>query len=220
MIQWWEALSLAERIFALLAVPATVLLVLQTILLLFGFAGHDADMDADTSGLYDGVQDVDFHDDAPDLHAGEGQEAGAQDASSGLRMFTVRGFVAFFAIFGWTGLAMSRSGVNIGVSAITSFLAGLAAMVVLALIIKFALKLQSSGNLDVRNAVGKGASVYLSIPPERTGTGKVNVMVQEQLCEMEAVTDHGTSIQSGAQVTVLSITNNGILVVAPKEIPR
>lgn len=218
MVEWWSALSAAGQIFALMAIPATVLLVLQTILLLFGIAGHDAGTDADTSGLDDGTPfdatHMDFHEGTPEAHDGEHHMG--EDAQDGLRLFTVRGFIAFFAIFGWTGLALSRSGTGAAVSSFAAFAAGLAAMVVLALIIKYTLKLQASGNMDLRNAVGKSASVYLTIPSSRSGTGKVNVMLQEQLCELTAVTDSETPIRSGVQVTVISVTGDGMLVVTPK----
>ena len=40
---WWEGLTLLQQCFAVVAIPATVILLLQTVLLLFGMGGHDAD---------------------------------------------------------------------------------------------------------------------------------------------------------------------------------
>ena len=48
MFEWWNALSTIQQVFYILAIPSTIILVLQTILLLFGIGGdHDADISAD-----------------------------------------------------------------------------------------------------------------------------------------------------------------------------
>lgn len=59
MVAWWNSLTGLEQAFAYLAIPATLILVIQTLLLLFGL-GHDGDADVDfepdTSGLdLDGI---------------------------------------------------------------------------------------------------------------------------------------------------------------------
>ena len=44
MMEWWNALPLIEQVFYIIAIPSTLILLLQTILLLFGVGGgHDAD---------------------------------------------------------------------------------------------------------------------------------------------------------------------------------
>ena len=46
MIAWWNDLSIVQQVFYLIAIPSTVILLIQTILLLFGF-GHDSEADVD-----------------------------------------------------------------------------------------------------------------------------------------------------------------------------
>ena len=61
---WWNALNMLQQSFAVVAIPATVMLVLQTVLLLIGLGGHDADhgeMADDHSGLGDHGWDHDAH---------------------------------------------------------------------------------------------------------------------------------------------------------------
>lgn len=218
MTNWWEGLDFLQKIFMIMAIPATAILVIQTILLLFGFSGHDASTDTDTSGL--DLDQTDFPDASMDMDGDtDPGNLDAHDASDGLRLFTVRGFVAFFTVFGWSGLVMTRSGVSPALSVVLAIVAGFAMMLVLALFLKWAMRLQSSGNIDRKNAIGKSASVYITIPPMRSGSGKVSVMVQEQLCEMDAVTDQEQEIRSGAQVTVVSVSPDGPLVVRPKIVP-
>ena len=45
MITWWTSLDLAQQIFACIAIPSTLILLIQTILLLIGLGGGDGDVD-------------------------------------------------------------------------------------------------------------------------------------------------------------------------------
>ena len=53
MTTWWNGLNLTQQIFALFALPATVILAIQTILLLLGLGSHH-DGGLDQSGAHDG----------------------------------------------------------------------------------------------------------------------------------------------------------------------
>jgi len=46
MTNWWDSLSLVSQIFALIAIPTTGVLLIQTILMLIGI-GMDSDVDFD-----------------------------------------------------------------------------------------------------------------------------------------------------------------------------
>jgi len=214
MIAWWDSLTTLECIFAYAAIPSTVLLLVQTLLLMTGMVGQhdsDVDMDSDTSGLGDssGVEGVDLDGDGvPDSH----ESHSVHDA--GLRIITVRGLVAFFAVGGWTGLVMSRGETAALLSSFGAVLAGMVAMVVMAVLLRLALRLQSDGSMDLRNAVGATGTVYLTVPPGRNAKGKVSVFIQSQLRELDAVTDHESAIKSGAAIQVVDVINGNTLVVA------
>ena len=201
MINWWNSLSFIEQTFACVAIPSTILLVLQTVLLLFSsFGGEGDDFDAD--------HDTDFdHNTA---------EHGHSLHDTGLRIFTVRGFITFFCMFGWTGLVMVRSGVNHTASVVTAVVVGAVFMVLVAYILVQFLKLQSNGTMDIRTAVGVCGSVYLTIPAKRGGTGKVSAVVSGRFSEFDAVTDEENDIKTNSSVTVVGITGNNTLVVAKK----
>ena len=97
---WWAGLNLLQQSFAVVAIPATVVLFLQTLLLLFGLGsshdvdhGVDHDFDHDLSHDFDHDSDaVAGHDAAHEFH--DTPHDGAHHAA-GLRIFTVRGIVAF-----------------------------------------------------------------------------------------------------------------------------
>lgn len=249
MLLWLESLTLLEQILLYIAVPATLILLIQTALLLVGLGGeHDADADgADLDG--DGVPDdlsldldgdgvpddlsLDLDGDgvpddlcgadldgcvAPDhegcVHSAEGGEAHT-GFFSGLNVFTVRGFVTFLTLFGWSGLLFSTLGLHPLLALFLAVQLGVIGMVGVAVILREALRLQSDGTLDIRNALGRTGSVYLTVPAGRAGTGKVNVLVQEQYREFEAVTDGEAPIPTGAEVLVTGVTGGDTLVVEP-----
>lgn len=199
ILNWWNSLGQAGHGFMFVAAPATLALIVQTALLLIGMGGDGADMDGD--GIPDGV-DMD----------GDGVPDGLD---GGLRVFTIRGFVAFFAVFGWTGTAITAAGLPVWFAAAAAFFAGAVAMILIAMLMRAMLRLQQSGNLDTRNALGKAATVYVTIPARRGGGGKVNILLQERFSELDAVTD-GDEIPTGREVTVVGVTTLGTLVVREK----
>ncbi len=185
------------------AVPATVIMILQTVMIFIGMAGHsDVDM-PDDNGI-DGVFGNDSPD-APDVHLGD----------SGLRIFTVRGMVAFFAVGGWAGLsALSLCG-STAAAIITAFIAGTLALLLVAWFFKWAASLNENGTLQMESAVGKVGEVYITVPPEMNGTGKVNIIIQGRLTEAEAMTDSERPLKYGEPVEVVGMAVGNVLKVRP-----
>lgn len=243
LVLWWQSLSLLEQILLYIAVPATLILLIQTILLFVGgVAGGDADADASCDGevLDSGVMDVgdgldldgdgipdleldaDLDADAPDAGGDAPGDGGdphgeAAHAASGLHVLTVRGVIAFLTLFGWSGLAFCQTGMPALLAVFLAVPVGLAGMVAIALLLREALKLQYDGTLDLRNAVGLEGSVYLTVPARRTAPGKVNVLVQSQLREFEALTDSETPIPTGAEILVTALAGEDTLLVEEKK---
>lgn len=213
MIAWFESLTAIERFFAYVAIPSTLVLAIQTILLIFGLAGGGGDR-ADEGFDFDSDGETDFELDLdPDIPHGDNV---AEAADGGLRLFTVRGFIAFFTVFGWGGLALLRANVPVLPSVLIAAVLGMGSMLVMAVIFKLCMRLQSDGTMRLENAIGQSGSVYLTIPPARQGRGKVEVMVQEQMRELEAVTDDKDPLPTGCEVVVTAISGRSTLVVCRK----
>lgn len=237
MEAWLESLTVLQRVMLFIAVPATLLLLIQTVMLFIGLGGGDGDADGGLDG--DGSDAVDLDPDGdgisggaaadldgdgtPDglhgeVHAdgdtGEGAD-GHGGFFSGLHVFTIRGFITFFTLFGWSGLLFLTLGMHWFPALFLAIQIGIIGMVAVAVILREALRLQSDGTLDVRNALGERGSVYLTVPAQGQGTGKVNVTVQEQLREFEAVTQETAPIPTGSEIVVVGLTEDGTLVVSP-----
>jgi hypothetical protein len=93
-----------------------------------------------------------------------------------------------------------------------AFLAGVAALFLVGWLMRAMGRLASSGNLDLQNAVGKTARVYLRIPKSKSGLGKVTVEVQGRSVECGAVTAAG-EIPTGVPVRVVAVSGDVLEVV-------
>ena len=188
---WWTSLNVMQKIYFCIGLAATVLLIAQIILMLFGL-GDGGDVDIDFDG--DGVPDV------------------SVDASDGFNVFTLRGLTAFFAIGGWVGYTLADD--NITLAVILSLVSGTIALLAMAFVMKALMKTRSDGNIDIAKSVGKTAEVYLTVPPAGKGYGKINLTLEERFVEINAQQKGETPISTGAQVKVVS-AENGIVTVEP-----
>lgn len=212
MIQWWIGLGEAGQIFACIAIPATVILIIQCILTLMGLGG-DSDTEADVEAE---VPDADIND--TDGIFGESGEADADSDvfDGGLRIFTLRGLIAFFSVMGWTGTVCCELGLILPLTIVIAVIAGFGAMLLIASIMKWLLGLQYDGTENIKDALGVSGTVYIRIPPSRSGKGKVNLVVQGKLCEKNAVTDEETMIERDEEITVIGISGEETLIVRRK----
>ena len=210
ILEWWNSLSLVAQIFYCIAVPSTLFLLVQTILMFIGM-GNDGDADgADT--------DVD---DAGDMDADADGDGGFDEdldpnGLDGLRIFTVRGVIAFLVIFGWMGALLESMNVALWINIPISALCGFAMMLALAFIFKAIMQLRSDGTIDIRNALGSAGKVHLTIPPSRMGEGKVHILLQGSYVERDAVTDEPEPIPTGSEVVVVRVSGETTLVVRKK----
>ncbi len=191
MINWWNELLLIQQIFALIALPSTLLIVIQTVLMLIGIGGDggaDADVDID--------DDIEVPDD-------------------GLAIFSVRGVTSMLCITGWVAVALLETSLPQGISIAIAIACGVATLIGMAYLMRAVYRLQSSGNIDIENCVGKIGEVYIPIPSTGNGSGKINLTVQEKFSEFTAITTSGEQLKTGAFVRVVAVSPSGVLVVEP-----
>lgn len=188
---WWYDLATMEQVFWGIAIIFSTLFIIQFGLSIFGL---DFDTDVDIDGT-----DTSY----------------SLDPS--FTLLSVRGIIAFFAFFGWTGiLALGRGYGNTMIIAM-ALVAGLLAMVTVAYLMFLFHQLAERGNADLNDLIFQDCSVYLSIPGHRKGRGKVHVTLSHSLREMAAVTE-GEELKTGRMVKIIEIIENNVLVVEPAEI--
>lgn len=189
IIPRWSELGLMPQIYWLIAIPATLVFVFILVLTIFG---SDADTDVQTDighGFVDG-------DGIP------------------FQFLSVKNIVGFFTMFGWSGLGFISTGMGPALVILLSFLCGLAMMLAMAWLFYLMSKLTESGNMRMKNALGHTGNVYLEIPAQRKGIGKVQVTFQGALQTLDAMTDEETAIPTSALVQVVDVIDNQILIVA------
>jgi len=184
MIEWWNELIVAQQIFLLVAIPSTVILVIQTILLLIGL-NDDVDVDVDIDNLGD----------------------------DGLTLFSVRGIVSMLCIAGWSGFALCGTSLPLVVSILIAVLLGILTLIGMAFLMRSLQRLQSSGNIQISNTIGKVGQVYIPIPANAAAAGKINITVQEKYSEFLAITMEAETITTGTYVRVVAVNDAGVLVV-------
>lgn len=191
MIEWWSTLSTVMKILWGVTLSASVIFVIQSILTFVGAdADFNTDFDADVSSI-DGA-----------------------DGDSGMGLLTFRNFVNFFLGFGWTFILLHdqiESGV---VLMIVAAAIGVGLVAVVMLLFKWISGMQQSGNIDIRrSAEGCAGKVYLSIPANRQGKGKVQISINNSVREYEAVTDSDEMLKTGTDITVIEAVSDDTVLV-------
>ncbi len=183
MIEWYQSLSVFSQVLFWLGIVSTVFLVVQIVLMCFSAFGGDLDMDGDG--------DIDV------------------DVDSGVSIFTVKSVTAFFAVGSWAGLLTDVlvSEELSWLAAVVAVVAGLIAMFAVAFLIRAMLKLQCNGALDHEKLVGKRATVYVSVPPMRSGRGKITLEAQGRFMEIDALTEEGEKIAVDEVVEIVATEN-------------
>ena len=187
MLDWWNNLEVVQQVFAVIAIPSTLIMVIQAIMLVIGMAG-DSDLDID---------------DVPET------------LDDGLTLFSVRGIVTMLAVTGWCAVALVDSGLGEIWSILIALVLGFLSLVGTAYLMRAVYRLQASGNIDVGNAVGKVAKVYIPIAAGAKKTGKVTMTLQEKYCEFDAITTASETLQTDSYVRVVAVDGSGVLVVEP-----
>lgn len=214
--EWWNGLQLTEQVLYCIAVPATLILIIQTILLLVGLGSGSGGINpSDTSGLdgfdgadgFDGVDGVDT--DVSDLQHDINSPADLAD----FRLLSVQSVIAFMCILGWSGIAAISCGVPAWGAIIIGAVLGFLAMFLVAKIIQWSSKLTQNGNFNVKNLLGESGTVYIPIPPKNEGTGKINISCGERFLEFDAVSEGNKMLATGSAVRVVDIIAGSTLVV-------
>lgn len=73
-------------------------------------------------------------------------------------------------------------------------------------------KLAEDNSFKLEFTINKTAEVYLTIPANKSGQGKIIISVNGAYHELEAMTDND-KIPSGKKVKVIRIENNNTLIV-------
>jgi len=186
MINWWSSLVLEKQIFYAIGIVAISILIIQIFLTIIGIgAHHDANL------------------------------GGHGDHDSGIGLLSVRTITAFFVGFGWGGVIILNHGHSLVAAVIGGFGTGVVFLLVTALLIRSLLRLQGSGNLNYRNAIGVIGTVYSTIPAQESGGGQLELVLQGRLITAEAYSKTAEDLKPGSKARVVNLIGHSTLLVEP-----
>lgn len=195
---WWTSLSLVMKILWGVTLAASLIFVIQSILT---FIGADS-----------GAGGIDT-----DIDMGFDSEAADAAVEGGTNLYTFRNFVNFILGFGWSAILLQEKIHSVPLLLIVSAAVGVALVAVVMYLFKWLSGMQQSGNINVyKSAVGCNGTVYLTIPGERGGEGKVQISINNAVREYDAVTD-GDALKTGTPIRVTEVINANTVLVEPLE---
>ena len=197
-IDLWNSLNPFMKVIWSITLIASLIFIIQTIMT---FVGADTGADGDFDASFD--TDVDI----ADVDAAVG--------SGGSNLYTFRNFVNFFLGFGWTAVLLNDSIKSRGLLLLLAVLVGIGFVAMVMYLFKWLYSMQQTGNINVyKTAVGCTGTVYLTIPAERSGEGKVQITIQGSVREYNALTE-GDALPTGTPIKVVEVINPSTLLVEP-----
>lgn len=186
-MDFFDNLDPLLRTFWYLAIPSSLIFLIQSIMT---FVGMDATegLEADFDGNLDSGDDV-------------------------FQLFSFRNLINFLLGFSWAGISFFEVISNKFLLILVALSIGIGFVALFFVIIKQIMKFSEDNSFNILNSLNKTAEVYLTIPANRSGHGKVLVSVNGSVHELVAITDDTTSIPSGSLVMITQIENENILVV-------
>jgi len=233
---WWNGLSGLLKVLYCIAFPSTMLLILQTLLAMFGMH-HGAHDVSDTSGLdmhtdvgghnFDIGHDIGGHhgfDIHHDVSGGHGDiDAHHSDdfhdhsindnvTDTSMHFFTLQTIVAFLTVFSWSSIVLVGSRVPSLAALPVGILLGIGTMALVAKMVQLSMRLAENGTVDLRNAIGESATVYIPCPPKNQGMGKITMTLQGQMMELGAFNEGEEMLKTGTKVVVVDVRGDDVIV--------
>ena len=190
MTEWWTSLDLFMKILWCIAIASSLIFIIETVLT---FIGADVEMDMDT----------DF--DMPD---------GGFEGDPSMNLYTFRNLVNFLLGMSWTAIILNGQINSKTLLMLIAFAVGALLVFVVMMMFKGLSKMQQSGNIDVyKTAVGCNGKLYLTVPGERKGIGKVQININNSVREYDALTDSEDDLKTGTSIKVTEVLDASTLIV-------
>ena len=171
--------------FWMVAIPSSVIFIIQMILTFIGSDASDG-----TSADFDG-----------DLNGGD----------TPFQLFSFRNLINFLLGFSWTGISFYKIINNQLLLIALATVVGALFVYLFFLIIRALMKLSEDNTFKLSETIGKTAEVYVPIPENKSGRGKITISVRGTMHELEAMTT-GARIPSNVMVKILSIEDSVLFV--------
>lgn len=142
-------------------------------------------------------------DSALELDADFDADLASDDPAGEFKVLSLQSISAFALGFGWVGLAAHRA-LDLGFtgSVMIGVLAGVIVAWCFVMLSRSILRLQSSGNVTLRDVEGELGDVYITVPPAGEGNGRVKIAMHNSHYEYNAVQNGTDPIPSHTRVRI------------------
>ena len=144
-----------------------------------------------------------------DLGDGNGD---TMDTGGAIQLFTIRNTVNFLLGIGWGGVCLSGVIENRFMLTVAAILCGCIMVAAFIIMYRQLMKLEGNGSYRIEESVGQVCEVYIRIPAQRSGSGKVQISFHGSVQELPAQTE-GDAIPSGTKVRVTKVVDKAVLIV-------
>lgn len=190
MQTWWGSMDPFMQTLWVLAISATLIFVIQSIMT---FVGMDSNTDFDAD--FDGDMSTD----------GSGE-------ATPFQLFTFRNLINFMLGFSWTAIALRTYTENTTVILIVAVMVGVLLVTAVMYLFKWMSGMQQSGTIKPNEAIGCKGSVYLTVPANRSGEGKVQISIRGAIREYDALTE-GDTLTNETPIQVTKVLNGHTVLV-------
>mgnify|MGYP002619516664 CR=1 FL=1 len=185
MMDFFNQFEPLLQMFWFIALPASLIFIIQSIMTFIGSDSSDG-LDADFEG--------DMSSDGP------------------FQLFSLRNLINFLLGFGWSGVSLWNSIENKTLLIVVATLIGFLFFIAFFFMIKQLQKLQEDNTFKIEHALHKTGTVYIPVPGEKSGIGKIQISIKGTFQELNAVTN-GEAIPSGTVIKVNEILDDNLLLV-------
>jgi membrane protein implicated in regulation of membrane protease activity len=194
-----------ETFFFLCAVAGGTVFVLQFVLAVVGFGADDLDFGGDMPD--------DIPDDIPDDLSGDLGDAHGSTWLFGVISF--RTVVAALLFFGLAGMGSLSAELSWQVALLIAIVAGAAAMYGVHYLMQALYRQRYDGTVRIERTVGRRGTVYVPIPANHTGMGKIQIRTQGRIMEYAAKTAAPERLKTGTTVEVVGVLSPMTVEVEP-----
>jgi membrane protein implicated in regulation of membrane protease activity len=192
-------------LFTFCAILGGTIMILQLAFSLLGF------------GLDDAGDAVDFSPDVLDTDIDDAADALTGHDSAHFEIFRILSFKTLLAgvtFFGLSGLAGLAAGLHPALATVIALVVGFLAIYAVYWIYKKISSIRSDGTVTAKSLVGTHGKVYIRIPANHSGAGKIQINQQDRTMEYEAFTT-GKMLPSGTEIVVTRVISSTSVEVEP-----
>ena len=185
-MDFFQNLDPLLKTFWFIAIPTSLIFIIQTIMTFVGADSHDG-LHADFNG---------------DFHGGDVP----------FQLFTLRNMINFLLGFSWTGISFYGIVDSTLLLMVAGLVVGSGFVAFFFMVIRQIERLAEDNTFKITTTLYKTASVYLPIPANKQGAGKIQVSIKGSFRELDAITEED-KIETNTMVKIVKIESNNLVLV-------